>query len=393
MKMHSISQCALCSSKELQLLWDLPNLPLSETFGEFDETFESYDQVLLCCSKCQHVQLKNQLSPSMLYNNNDYNYVTAKSSSTIKRFDSLRSFVKANTVSEIKSLVDIGGNDDSLLQGFEAEAKYLIDPSLSESIDKNGIHYINKFVEDIDLRKIDPDVILCSHALEHISQPAEFLQSLFSTTREDTLFFFEVPCFKKQIQSLRFDAFFHQHYHYFYPKTLVQLIETNGGEVLSIEYNSYPTCGGSVMVAFQRSTKSSKPYSLVNIAQYEEPLKDEFDYFLAEFLKLNRDINKWISSKTTVYGYGASLLLPIIFYHIGKAAENIRIVFDDDISKHEITYKNIENITVRNPDEYVIDSSVGLLITSYENIVKLSSVLENKYPKRQFKGFKSEYFQ
>lgn len=391
--MHSISQCAICANKKLQLLWDLPKLPLSETFGEFDDSFDYYDQILLYCINCQHVQLKNQLPPNMLYNSNDYNYVTAKSSSTIKRFDSLRSFVKKNTIKQINSLVDIGGNDDSLLQGFDAEAKYLIDPSLSVNTEKNGVTYINKFVEELDLATMNPDVILCSHALEHIAQPAKFLQSLFSTTKQETLFFFEVPCFKKQIQSLRFDAFFHQHYHYFYPETLVQLIEDNGGEVLSLEYNAYPTCGGSLMVAFQQRNKSSKPFSLLEFSQNKESLKCEFDYLLTDFLKLNNDISEWIYSKNIVYGYGASLLLPIIFYHIGVAADKINYIFDDDKSKHGLTYKNIENLTVSSPDKHLVDNKDGLLITSYENIVKLSSILEEKYPNRQFKGFQNGYFQ
>ncbi|WJG10594.1 methyltransferase domain-containing protein [Aliiglaciecola sp. LCG003] len=386
--MRNVDKCKVCQSEQLDSLLELPGLPLSETYGVYEPDFKNFDQGIDICACCGHVQLAFQLPPSVLYNESDYNYSTAKSSSTIKRFNSFREFIGQTMSHQTESIIDIGGNDISLLSLFDVEHKYLVDPSVAKHIDYQDVKTIKGFVEDIDLAQISPQVVVCSHALEHIAEPRKFIQTLLDKCDENTLFYFEVPCFEKQIAALRFDAFFHQHFHYFHPTSIHKLVDSCDGELISIQYNAYPTCGGAVMFAFKRrlkGTKASVPleYPIQSVAS----LKQAFHANYATFKKQNIQISKWLTQHSKVYGYGASLLLPVILYHIGEAAKKITLVFDDDQSKTGFTYKNIQDLKVDTPSGYQISELDGILITSYENIPILDHMIKKRFVAERFEGF------
>lgn len=384
--MKVITHCSLCQSTDLKCLWDLPQLPLSETYGTFDASFKHYDQALLYCNSCGHVQLKYQLPAGLLYSKDSYHYSTSKSSSTTARVASFMRFVK-KYVDSIQTVVDIGGNDGSLLRIVEAENKYLIDPSINNIDASLGIELLQGFVEDIDIKSLKPDAIFCCHTLEHIGDPARFLSLLLKSVDLDAVLFFEVPCFVEQTKAIRMDAIFHQHYHYFHPATLIQLIEQSGGQVLGIDYNDYPTCGGSVIVAFKAKRESGELVCFTNPYISKEEIDDLFSSCLAKFELLNDKIRQWLEIHPVVYGYGASLLLPVIFYHIGEHSDKIKRICDDDPDKLGWGYKNLQDLTVCSSEILDNNPEAKIIITTYENIVRLSDIIESRFPGRQFSGF------
>jgi hypothetical protein len=386
--MRNVNECKVCQSQQLDTLLELPSLPLSETYGIYDPGFKNFDQAIDICGQCGHVQLAFQLPPSILYNESDYNYSTVKSSSTIKRFNSFRDFVGQTMNHQTESIIDIGGNDNSLLLLFDVAHKYLVDPSVAEHVDYQGVQIIKGFIEDIDLSLISPQVVVCSHTLEHIAEPRKFIQTLLDKCDENTLFYFEVPCFEKQINALRFDAFFHQHFHYFHPSSIKKLIESCNGELISMQYNTYPTCGGAVMFAFKKKSNHVKaPTGFAYPLQSADTLKLTFHTEYCKFKNMNIQIAQWLDTIPKVYGFGASLLLPVIFYHIGEAAKKITIVFDDDQSKSGFTYKNIQDLKVKMPTDYQILEDDGILITSYENITILDKMIAKRFVAERFEGF------
>lgn len=383
--MEKINHCALCQSplSQTDSILDLPDLPLSETFGTYNPAVQGYDQSVLLCGDCGHVQLLNQLSPEILYSQNNYHYETGKSVSTPRRFLSFSSFVNRHCDTRDKTVMDIGGNDASLINQFEAKQKVVIDPGGSCRQEDN-ISVINGLVEDVDLAKLDPAVVLCSHTLEHIKSPANFIRQLLEQCKHETRFFFEVPCVQKQIEGCRFDAFFHQHYHYFQPATLKRLLHDAGAEIIEFQYNEYPTCGGSVMFCFKKSVRTVTE----DVIPFQrEAFVANFQAQYARFRHMNKRIAHWIESRKKVYGYGGSLLLPVIFYHIGEASKSIICVLDDDAGKAGLTYKNLKGVTVSTPDKIEFTTDDGLLITSYENVQVLRNAAIRKFNVNLFDEF------
>ena len=71
--------------KKLINIWNIPNYPLTETFGKFDTNFKNYNQTLSIDKKSLLVQLKNKLPSKKLYAKNNYFYKTNSSSIKKKR--------------------------------------------------------------------------------------------------------------------------------------------------------------------------------------------------------------------------------------------------------------------------------------------------------------------
>lgn len=68
-----------------------------------------------------------------------------------------------------------------------------------------------------------------------------------------------------------------------------------------------------------------------------------------------------------VYGYGASLMLATMAYHLQTDFSQLDCVLDDDVSRDGATYENIP-VTVRHTAKVAPAPNSSYLITSLENI-------------------------
>ena len=205
-------------SNNTKCIFDLKKLPLTERFGKFNSNFETYDQELHICLETGHVFLKNIVSPETLYSKNEYKYRSSSSpwsSRTLSIFlDFCTNFVD---IPKSGKIIDIGGNDLSLMKLWKKinpnSECYVIDP-VCEDIDGeviDGINIVGKFFENVNLREISPNVVVCRHTLEHIVDPLRVLTDLIEKTKQNTIFIFQVPCYESIIQVYRFNAIFKQH--------------------------------------------------------------------------------------------------------------------------------------------------------------------------------------
>jgi hypothetical protein len=390
------SACGVCGAADVCTLWDLPNLPLTECFGAYDPDFPSFDQGLQQCQACGHMQLSKCLRPAELYTQTEYAYRSSNAVGTPIRVKSFTDFAleQVNNIEGL-SVVDIGGNDQALLSGFSALTTRLelIDPIRTADHGKivNGVAIHGCFVEEMNLAsdlEYRPSLVICAHTLEHIEKPVTFLRKIFQECPFDCVFVFEVPCATCMIDNARFDTIFHQHLHYFSLRDLEHLISRAGGIITSHRYNSQPTLGGSIMVACKSQRDSSnkdnaKAYvdghnaaSVANLSSYFHQRKRKFTDLMT---KLRSQMMKRESSQ--LYGYGASLMLPSLLYHLNLPTEVLTLVIDDDPQKDGWQYKNL-NLTIRFCEAKEIEKKQQILITSLENARILYERARNFDPQR-----------
>ena len=242
---ESITNCGISGVTDFHQLWDLPALPLTERFGPYapDKPL-TFDQELIISLPTGHVQLRNQLAPKILYSSSEYAFRTAGSSNSRNGVDFFLAKLKEFTAGRIfESAVDVGGNDLFVARGLVASAKHtaVIDPICAtldgEIID--GIKVFGRFVEDVDLSSDlpSPDLVVSRHTLEHIANPRLVIDQWFRECDPDCLYVVEIPCFENLVESMRFDAIFHQHFHYYDLSAFKHLIWECGGEYLSHTFN------------------------------------------------------------------------------------------------------------------------------------------------------------
>jgi hypothetical protein len=376
------TNCGVCTSSSLLDVWDLPSLPLTEKFGDYDQKKKlSYDQVLTICGKCGHVQLKNQLDPIELYKPSEYAFRSGNSEKGKIGNNIFLEFLLKNTSKRIfKSCLDIGGNDLELMRLLTpyAHSKYVVDP-VCVDINFDGIHILPKFIEDIDLKKDieQPDLIVCRHVLEHISQPNVLIQTLLDQSCEDALFVFEVPSFACLMDSYRFDAIFHQHYHYFDIQSFETLITRCGGECLDFMHYHQGSNGCSLLIAFRKAKKIKIIKSEV-VNKKKEAILEKITDFRYTMNITSKKLNEFDSQ---IYGYGASLMLATLGYHLKTDFSQLVCILDDDCNKNGMGYQNM-NVKVKSPRKMEVQFDQNFIITSLENArIIYKRILEFK-PKR-----------
>ncbi|MBE0644937.1 MAG: class I SAM-dependent methyltransferase [Bacteroidetes bacterium] len=110
---------------------------------------------------------------------------------TLRRIRRVHAFLASHLPPRTLRILDYGGSDGKLLVPF------LRDDHDCEVVDYHpeplkGIHRRGSTLEDIP-QEMRYDVILCSHVLEHLSEPGELLRQLSARLTEGGLLYVEVP--------------------------------------------------------------------------------------------------------------------------------------------------------------------------------------------------------
>ena len=379
---RQICSCGICRSASLDLLWDLPKLPLTEQYGTYDAIQKlHWDQQLLICTQCGHVQLGIQLAPAFLYTPAEYSFRTSQSKTARMGTEIFYQFFrKLSQGHSYRSLVDIGGNDLFLAKMANIPQSCVVDPICSAQDGQlvEGVKVFGRFIEEIDFQKegFQPDLVFCRHVLEHVAHPRELLSQLFQQCSPDALYLFEIPCFENLVEAHRFDAIFHQHYHYFDLATFQRLIAEVGGEYVDHLYNRQGSCGGALLIAFRQGSR--QPQVRMDIRTRQELFKREIVSYQKQMELL---ADRLVGFHQQIYGYGASLMLATLGYHLGTDFSELICVLDDDPQKDQIGYRNIP-VTVRFSTKIPIEPHSNFLITSLENSRAIFKRITELTPRR-----------
>ena len=366
-------QCAVCKSDQLEVVIELPDLPLTGLYctEPVQSLVGGIDQRLLLCRACGHAQLAEQVDPAVLYGDS-YSFRTSTSPTARQGSDFFVTFLNDLAPGQrFACIVDLGCNDLHLLKRLRdrADLRVGIDPiwaSKGHQTDAEGIAVIGATIEQVDLRsRLDaqPDLILCRHTLEHIYEPRLVLEKLFDVAAEDALFLFEVPGFEALVRRLRFDQVFHQHLQYFSLASFRRLFKELRATYISHRENYHDW--GAVVVAFRKwrgHRDSGEPDSCMLDSTI---IRERYTVFRTQMSAVN-DVLRLLE-ETTVYGYGAAQMLPVLAYHLGNDLSFLTAILDDDPSRDGWYYQNL--VTPIRYTGVITDLELAtVLVTAVDNV-------------------------
>jgi hypothetical protein len=178
-------------------------------------------------------------------------------------------------------------------------------------------------------------------------------------------------------EALRFDAIFHQHYHYFDEASVKKLIAEIGGELINLTYNNQGSNGGSLIFAFKKSK--------IKINNKTFNYENKLNWLKARFIMYKEQIN--LTSRLLdelpppIYGFGAGLMLATFDYHLGGRLQNLECILDDDPKKDGIEYKNV-NVLVKSTQSFIPPEQSSFVITSLESIRPIYNRITQFNPRR-----------
>ena len=195
---------------------------------------------------------------------------------------------------------------------------------------------IKEFVEDVDFSKFHgKSLILTSHFLEHTEQPRNILESLFQNVNDASIFHFAFPCFDCLLNDGRFDQIYNHHLQYFSEFSFDCLLNDIGFEKTNRSF--IPEYWGTMITTFKKSKSN------LILDSSPKPTKERvifsYDWFERR-MKRAKEAIKNLSDP--IYGYGASLQISVLNYHLGNELSRLEYILDDDPNKKGLYPLNLD---------------------------------------------------
>ena len=325
------NECPVCGGA-MEALIDLPRYPLTEMYEPWTPKSEAgrglVDQAFLFCEPCSHGKLETVVPPSILYGPG-YRTRTAASGGSKAAVMAFAEFVKSKVyLADIDAVIDIGGNDGTLLAEFPSNRTVAIDPHASGA---NTV--IRAMVEDADLLQFKGErkLILSSHTIEHIADPNVMLAKIAATmTYADTLAL-QFPSLDLLVHDCRIDHIHHQHLHYYSERSICALLGKHGLEVIAAQFD--PMHYGALMVIARRGGHEKWGIPISN-GQIIESTK----FFSHQMAHLNVQLPRY----HWYIAFGAALMLPVLAYYLPDLHQGTDHIADNDRSKDGLRYINFD---------------------------------------------------
>lgn len=316
--------CPICSRAMAPII-DLPRFPLTERYEPASVEFVDrgyFDQALLFCEACTHGKLAAVVPPAELYGA-DYLTRSAGSVGSLAAIDHFASFITETPMDGVQTVIDIGGNDASLVGRLPGACKVVVDPHAD-----GDVHILRAFIEDADLGpwKADRKLIVSSHTLEHIQHPQEFIDKVNSVCMHGDWLAIQVPGLDALVHDARIDHIHHQHIHYFSRRSLSKLLAKAGFEIVRHRYD-FTHYGALMMMCRKGAGEASNPRIVPS-----------------DILSAQRRFKAQMRSARVPeesIAFGAALMLPVLAYHLPALAA-VEYIADNSKAKHGLRYINFD---------------------------------------------------
>jgi hypothetical protein len=249
-----ISKCPITNSEDRCVYLDLGLMPLVNNLNNTKEESLNCPRYPLAVQLFKESGLSTltvEVDPNILYQH--YLYKSGISLPYIEHCKEMFWFVDNYVnLKEGDKVLDIGGNDGTLLKTFLEKKPYLdvlnVDASknLTLEAENNGIKSINGFwgselAESINTRF---KLITTTNCFQHTAPIESFVKGISISLDKFGIWCLEFPYWKTSIETDQFDQVYHEHIYYYLLKPLTLLLDKYNLNI--IKAVPYPIHGGTM---------------------------------------------------------------------------------------------------------------------------------------------------
>ncbi len=305
-----IKACRICNNKKLIKIGSLGDIAISD-FTDTPQEGTKFPLELVYCEKCTLLQLAHNTPRELLYKNYWY-----------------ESHINPVVVNDLKEIakygkgvhIDIGSNDNSLLDYSTAGWKVAVEPSnIGKTPMSDGI-WIKDYWENTAVNSAD--VITAIACIYDLQDPNKFMKRIKDALLPAGIFISQLQTLSPMIELNDVGNICHEHTLYYSYKSLVYLFEQNGLEIFKVENNNMN--GGSYRIFVRHFKKGSIQYP-----EKEYGVK-ELKAFMQRVEENKKKFIEWRENKLIV-GYGASTKSGTIVQYY-----DIKILYTVDINPKKL---------------------------------------------------------
>ena len=343
-----LDRCLCCDSTDIEILLDLNNQPLANSYHKEDEVLDEYPLGVNICNNCYHIQLTHVVNPDLLFK--DYLYV---SGTTKTLHDNMKWFVdyvlettkfgKGNTV------LDIACNDGTQLDYFKDKGfkTYGIDPA--ENLHKLSSKNHTVICDYFNVDKFDRqfDVITAQNVFAHNSNPREFLEHCGELMHEESVLYIQTSQ-AEMILNNQFDTIYHEHVSFFNINSMNELVKRTNLTLTDVIKT--PVHGISYLFRFTKSAFEGrrKVFNEIEVERQRGLLsKKTYDEYTKNIMNLVSEFKELVQNSKRegfkLVGYGAAAK-GMTFLNFADV--ELDVIIDDNELKQEL-YTPGTNILIK----------------------------------------------
>lgn len=349
---EKITTCRVCGNTELVHCVSIGAQYLSSVFPkslDYQSTVPKWPLDLVMCKKkgdatCGLVQLAYKLDLTSMYD--AYPYTSSTNSSMAGILKSVADDGKKfNNLEKDDVILDIGGNDGTLLSFFKDEPVTLvnIDPAknVKPLIHSERYKYISEFFSEKAFKKISDKkakLIFSVAMFYHLDDPMNFTRQAAACLHDDGVWIIQMAYLPAMLTTNMYDNIVHEHNGYYGAQHMKWVMEKAGLEVFDVSLNS--VYGGSFRIFVKKKGNAGYPLTQEYVQILNKELKDgifdieTYKRFNERIRKTKEDLRALCESikkqGKTIWIYGASTKGNTILQYCGLGKDHFVAAADSN---------------------------------------------------------------
>jgi hypothetical protein len=357
----------------------IPSAVFNRSAIDSEYLSESALDLSMCVnSDCLLVQLFAPVNLDYVYQNYPYQTGTTMTmSQELKEFAT--SSVQNLVLNPDDVILDIGGNDGTLLSNFKDSDFKLINIDAASNVvpsfvSENYTHKSAYFTQDQywQITNENPKVIFSSAMFYQLMNPNDFCADIAAIMSDETIFFLQMTYLDSMFQNRVFDNVVHEHVTYFSLYSLERLLDRHGLRVVDASINSL--YGGSLRVSIRKvfvhspiesgnveGIRKKEELSACNQVESLTQFGIDFENWKSKALEF---LNSFRGEHKRLIGLGASTKGNMLLQALSLSAKDISLILDNNkIKVGSWTTKTL--IPIVDEATYVYDGSPILVLPYY----------------------------
>ena len=282
-------------------------------------------------------------------------------------------------------VVDIGGNDGSLLMEFrkENQSPHYINIDCSKSFIKDNkdakIEYLNEYFCEYTRLPFKTKLITSTNVFQHTEPMRSFVRGVERNLTAQGIWCLEFPYILTTLANDNYDQIYHEHIYYYCLKNIIDLVEQEGMRVINVSYHDMHAGTLRVLIV-KKSSRRQSDSTILSFFNLENTLTKEYclkwgkrtQEKIAEFSQFINDL----SLSSSIACFGAAAKGCVFLNSCGINYNHIKFIIDDTpfkqgkfvpgtgievVPRSRLNNEKIDYILIlaHNFKDYIIKSLIG----------------------------------